>query len=137
MDNINKKSKQIVANIVKILHLLLVIIILIIPFLNYNSYLFFYIIFIPFILLHWLTNNDTCVLTLIEKKLRNVKTKEEEEQCFTQQLISPVFTFANDYKQFSLLSYSIVIILWSVAFSKLIYKYDSGEIRNMFDLFIK
>lgn len=135
MNNLNIKNENpILANIVFFIHLVLVIIIIFIPFSNSNCYLLYFIIFIPFIILHWLSNNDTCVLTLLEKKLRNANTKEKEQECFTQKIISPVFTFTNDYKKYSLLSYSILIFLWTLVFSKLLFKYTSGYINNIYDL---
>lgn len=130
----NKKNKKnsLMANIVRVLHLILVVLIIVTPFLNYNRYLLLYLICIPFIILHWLTNNDICVLTLLEKKLRG-KNENEDKEYFTEQLISPVFTFANDHKQFSLFTYGTVIILWSIAFSKLLFVFKTNEIKNVFD----
>ena len=39
------------------------------------------------IMFHWITNNDSCMLTLLESKLRNKKSNET----FMGRLISPVY----------------------------------------------
>lgn len=67
---------NIVANIIWFIHLIFIILVLIVPFSNSPYLLMMHSIFIPFMILHWVTNNDTCVLTTIEKTARDIKKKK-------------------------------------------------------------
>jgi hypothetical protein len=79
---------HIIANIISFLHLLIIIIITVTPFITNNPFiLLYYCVMIFFLGLHWVTNDDTCVLTLIESKLRGKKSTET----FMGKLISPVY----------------------------------------------
>jgi hypothetical protein len=86
-------------------------------------------------ILHWITNNDTCVLTTIEKAARKIKTKEEEDECFTCKLINPVFNFKKNNEQSSKMIYIVTITLWLLSIIKLGLKYQNGKITKMKDLF--
>ena len=79
---------ELLANIIALLHLILVIFVVSTPFLTDNPFILLFYSFIVFsIMFHWFTNNDACVLTLIESKLRNKKSNET----FMGKLISPVY----------------------------------------------
>lgn len=125
---------NIIITIINIVHLFIVACVLILPFTNSPYLLTIHMIFIPFMIFHWLTNNNTCVLTMTEKFLRGVKNKEEENKCFTSRLINPIFDFTKDYKNFSKLIYIITIGLWLLSTSKIGIMIGSGKVRNMKDL---
>ena len=79
---------ELLANIIALLHLILVIFVVSTPFVTDNPLILLFYSFIVFsIMFHWITNNDMCVLTLIESKLRNKKSN----QTFMGRLISPVY----------------------------------------------
>jgi hypothetical protein len=79
---------EITANIIAFLHLILVILVISTPFLTDNLFILLFYCFMVFsIMLHWITSNDMCILTLIESKLRNKKTN----QTFMGRLIGPVY----------------------------------------------
>ena len=79
---------ELLANIIALLHLILVIFVVSTPFVTDNPLILLFYSFIVFsIMFHWITNNDACVLTLIESKLRNKKSN----QTFMGRLISPVY----------------------------------------------
>lgn len=130
-------SAEFQLQIISFVHILLILFIIIIPFTNSNYLLLIHAIIVPFIVLHWLMNDNTCILTIIEKNLREqyygvVPTKEE---CFTCQLIEPIYDFKNNYESMSSAIYIITIILWGISVYKLYSKYMSGEITNFDDLF--
>lgn len=125
---------NVTANIIWILHLNLILFILIVPFMDCNYLLLLNSILIPTLILHWLTNDNTCALTTIEKYMRNVKTKEEEKECFTYQLIHPLFEFQKNNIDISFFIYVITILLWLICIIKLSTKYKNGEIKNVRDL---
>lgn len=131
--DINKDYfKEVLASIICIIHIIVFLLIFIIPFTNSNYLLFCYAVFVPFIEFHWLMNNDTCCLTELEKLLRGVKDNE----CFTNQILSPIYKFPNNNKSLSILSYCIINTLLMMVISKLIYKYETGEINKFSDLYL-
>jgi hypothetical protein len=124
-----------IANLISALHLILIILIISLPFSNTPLFLFLHCVFIPFIIFHWLVHDDTCVLTIIEKKLRGITNNDDvKKKCYTQQLLSPIFNFANNYNDFSKFTYISIIILLSISFSKLIYMCKSKQINNIYGL---
>jgi len=126
---------NIVANIIWFIHLIFIILVVIVPFSNSPYLLMMHSIFIPFMILHWVTNNDTCVLTTIEKTARDIKKKEDEKDCLTCKLINPVFNFKKDNEKSSKFIYIITITLWLFSITKLGLKYKRNEITKLKDLF--
>jgi hypothetical protein len=86
-------------------------------------------IIVPFMILHWILNQNTCVLTIIEKHIRSQLTNAEikNEDCFTCRLIEPIYDFTNDIGSLTVFVYIVTISLWFVTVGKLIYKYNNGE----------
>ena len=83
---------ELAANIIAFLHLILVILVVSTPFLTNDTYILLFYCFMVFsIMFHWITNNDACMLTLIEAKLRNKKPT----QTFMGRLISPVYRISS------------------------------------------
>jgi hypothetical protein len=120
-----------IADIIYLLHILYILFIILTPFSNSNYFLVLHVITIPFMLLHWILNDDTCALTLIEKQLRR---DTNNNNCFTYQLISPIYNFTNNYHTFSKSIYVIVLILWFLSIKKLYNKYKLKEITTFKDL---
>jgi hypothetical protein len=123
--------------LISLTHTLLVIFIIITPFLGINYLLLLHAMTIPFVIIHWLLSDDTCILTLIE---RNIQKKiygdnYKESECFTCKLVKPVYNFIDDYPTFSKLTYTVTIVLWSLSVSRLVYKYKTGAIQTLPDLF--
>ena len=83
---------ELAANIIAFLHLILVILVVSTPFLTNDTYILLFYCFMVFsIMFHWITNNDACMLTLLESKLRNKKPT----QTFMGRLISPVYRISS------------------------------------------
>lgn len=81
-------------------------------------------------------NDNTCVLTLIERKLRKeIYGQTNDDDCITCKLIEPVYDFRKNYKTFSIIIYTITILLWLISVGKLVYAYKSGEIGGIRDVF--
>lgn len=121
---------------IRFLHILFIIFIILVPFLNNNYLLLLHFITVPFLILHWICGNNTCILTIIEKKIRqNINEKYDENDCFTCRLIEPVYNFNKNYEHMSKFTYIITIILWMVTSGKLLYKYKIGEITSFGDLY--
>lgn len=126
---------DILLNTITYVHLLLVGFIVAVPFTNSNYFLLLHAILVPFIIFHWILNDNTCVLTIIEKKIRkDYMNKTDDEDCITCKLIEPVYDFKKNYSQFTTIIYVITIILWLISVSRLVYKYRSGQIESFSDL---
>lgn len=127
---------DILLKIVSLLHVLFVIFVIVTPFINSNYFLMMHIIFLPFMMLHWFCNDNTCILTVVEKYLkRKLYGKIDEEECLTCKLIEPVYDFRKNYAQFTVIIYTITILLWLISVGRMTYKYKSGEITSYIDLF--
>jgi hypothetical protein len=124
---------KILADVIYAIHLFIVIAVITIPFTNSNYFLFIHSIFVPFMLLHWATNNNTCILTTTEKYFRG-KTQDDKD-CITCQLINPIFDVTKNYDKFSKFLYVFVISLWSIGTYRLYGKFQSGSIKNFNDLY--
>ena len=122
--------------LITVLHLLVIIFIIGAPFSNSNYLMMMHAIVVPFILLHWVLNNNTCSLTLAEQYLRQKSTGKpvNNEECFTYKFIAPIYDFNKNHSDFSFFSYTITIGLWAYSLSNLVGKYKSGQISNFQDL---
>jgi hypothetical protein len=126
---------QSILVLITVLHLIIVLFIIITPFTNSNYLLLLYVITVPFIILHWVMNNNTCSLTVAEKFIRQ-KTYGvllNDDECFTYNLIAPIYDFNKNYETFSNFIYLSTFTLLSIASYKLFYKIYNGEIKNIAD----
>ncbi len=97
-----------IVSIVRILHILLVLFIIAVPFTNNEWLLTMHIFVVPAIILHWITNNNICSLTLFESQLTGIPV----EKTFIGRILFPFFRISNMYV------YTIIIGLWVLAFNK-------------------
>ena len=123
--------------IISLLHLLFLIFTITSPFANSNYFMLLHSIFIPFLILHWITNDDKCVLTIAEKQIGKKihGDKYEINECFTCKVIEPVYNFKKNNGSHTRLIYASTLILWFISIYRLINKYRSGEIKNWRYLF--
>jgi Protein of Unknown function (DUF2784) len=129
--------KDILLKIITFLHIIFVLFVVLTPFTNSNYLLFIHSIFIPFMIIHWICNDNTCVLTIVERKLRKeIYGTNNDDDCITCKLIEPVYDFRKNYQGFTILIYAITISLWMMSSGKLYCKYHDGEIKAIRDLFI-
>jgi len=127
-----------ILNIITIFHILFVAFIVITPFTKHTQMLLLHFIIVPFVMLHWYTNNNTCVLTLMERKIKEKNNiKFDPNDCFTCKIIHPIYDFKKNYKQRSMFIYLITIILWLLTVRALYKKYDTGELCGIMELFYK
>lgn len=122
--------------LINIIHLIVIIFVLAAPFSNSNYLMLLHAIVIPFIILHWLLNNNTCCLTVAEKYIRekNTGTTVKEGDCFTYQLVAPIYDFNKDHQSFSTFIYILTISLWFVSVYNLSNKYCTKQINSINDL---
>lgn len=104
------------ANMVFVIHLLIFLMALVIPFSDDKRLLSMYSILMVFVLFHWVINDDSCILTLIEKKLRNV----EIEKTFFQQILGPIYNYGNNS---DVIGKMLFFMLWLIVQIKLTWRY--------------
>lgn len=123
--------------LINMIHLIVIIFVLAAPFSNSNYLMLLHAIVIPFIILHWLLNNNTCCLTIAEKYIRekNTGTSVKDGDCFTYQLVAPIYDFNKDHQSFSTFIYTVTISLWAVSVYNLSNKFHTGQINSMNNLF--
>lgn len=127
---------ELVLNLIVILHFLFVMFVLITPFIGNNYFLIIHIIVVPFMMAHWYANDNNCALTLMEKKLRKelYGTDPDPNDCFTYNLIAPIYDFKKNYNDLSELIYIITISLWLLSVFKLYSNYKNGKLSSIHDL---
>lgn len=85
---------------------------------------------------HWILNDNSCFLTLVERSLgKSLWNDYDDDNCVTCQLVEPVYDFKNNYDEFSQMIYIITIILWLLSVFKLYKRYSDGKIKGWKDLF--
>lgn len=99
--------------IVRCIHLLFILYIIIVPFTNNKYLLKTYTYIIPFLFYHWLLNDDTCFLTVIEKRLTG---KKKNDETFIGSIISPIYKMESN--RLNNIIKSICIILWLIVINK-------------------
>lgn len=125
--------KEVLLFLITLTHILFVLFVVVTPFTNSNYFLLLHVIIVPFIIFHWVINNNTCCLTLMEKTLRK-EIYGTPGDCLTCRLIEPVYDFKKNNAEFTTIIYAITIILVLISAGKLWYKYRSGEITSLIDL---
>ena len=119
--------------LINVLHIIVIIFVLCAPFSGSNYLLFMHTIIVPFIMLHWVLNNNTCSLTVMEKFVRTQTygVQPEDEECFSYKFIAPIY---ENNQAFSYFTYVATFGLWSISVYNLIDRVNSGQINNLHDL---
>lgn len=107
---------------IKIIHFGIFNYIVLVPFLSNNKIrLLAHSYIIPIVMLHWYLNNDTCCLMSLEYLIRNkIKKNTSINDCITYKIISPIYKFNNNYKNFSRFSYLSMTVLFGLTIAKLL-----------------
>jgi len=127
---------QIILNLIIGIHTLFVLFVTLTPFLGNPYLLMLHTLIIPFMMLHWLLNDNTCALTTIEKMARTkLYGTVDENDCFTCKLIQPVYDFKKNNQSSSGFIYLLTTTLWLISVYKLFNKFKNGEITRMKDIF--
>lgn len=102
----------VVAAGVAALHLLFVAFMLYAPFGASRELLVLHVLLTPFLWMHWLLNDDTCALTVLECKLRGV----EPSASFFHRVVSPVYKLRDEDVRVAVWVGSVA--LWAVSVSR-------------------
>ena len=96
------------GDIVKLIHSMFITFVIFAPFINDCHCLVSHAIIIPFLFGHWITNNDTCLLTEMEKAFTS---KTQNDQTFIGSIVGPVYNLESvDVKVVSFALWCITIL---------------------------
>lgn len=116
------------ANVVFVLHLLLIIFMITVPFVEVPwSINLLHFTVVGSIIIHWLANDDSCFLTLLESKLRGIPTTSS----FMYSLVSPVYQVKDE--TLSQIGKIALPVLGGVSLYKLLQKDMRVEVERMFN----
>lgn len=129
---------NLILKFILLCHFLTVCFVVLVPFLNNYYLILLHTIVVPFIMFHWYLNDNTCVLTEIERKLRLDIDGQipDDNNCFTCQLINPIYDFKKNNMDYSTIIYTVTIILWLISVFHLYKGYKSGDFVSLYDLLI-
>ncbi len=129
---------EILHYLFKLIHLIFTLFILVTPFTNSNYFLLLHMVFVPFLMIHWIFNDNTCAITtaerIIKKRILGDKYVDDED-CFTCQIIEPVFDLRKNYEDYATFLYFFSTSLWLMSVYKLYKKRTEGTIKSWHDLF--
>ena len=102
-------------SIVRCIHVLFVFFMIIAPFSNNKQLIITHAILVPFLFFHWLTNNDTCILTELEKM---ISKKEQNKDTFIGSILSPVYIIDDCTSR--KLTKMTTLLLWCFSLNKVL-----------------
>ena len=97
---------------VRVLHILVVAFVLLAPFSDNASVIRTHVWLVPFLWVHWLLNDDSCALTVLECKLRGVPVGKS----FVHDIVSPVYRLGQTSA--SSLAWVATFLAWTVAMAR-------------------
>lgn len=100
------------ADFIFVLHVLIFMFVVTVPFIGSDMLLLLNLVFMIGIIVHWICNNNICVLTVIEKAIRGTP---DDTQTFFGKLFGGVYSFGKDSKiSWWILSFLILLSLYKV-----------------------
>jgi hypothetical protein len=117
------------AGIIKIIHVLVMLFIFGVPFFGGDYLLSLHFIIVPFIMLHWVTNQSVCALTEMEKLVRGgcesgdtffgqVMDPIYKSESFIGQVVKPFYKFEDEETE-TLIVWVGLTSLWLITLCKL------------------
>lgn len=117
---------------VRCIHYLVVLFFVLAPFSEDQRILSLHLIGVPFLMLHWVTNQSTCALTEIEKYLSG---KVDDEETFIGSIVSPVYKFQSR-ENLDIVLCLTLICLWLYTLHK-VRKDNFSLLRGSFAQFLE
>ena len=121
-----------IANIIFIMHVVFFLFMILAPFMKYKVFNVLYLIIAPFILFHWMLNNDTCALTELEKHLRGTS---QSKNTFFGSLVGPVYNLDKHPDVSMLVVRFILVLLWFIALYNVRKKRANDPIDKIYKMF--
>jgi hypothetical protein len=107
--------EMILTTFIKLIHLLVFLFLVAAPFTGSEYLMSMHLLIVPFILIHWLTNQSVCALTEIEKLVTGTRCDEET---FFGKVVGPIYKFRTQ-KEENLFVWTAMITLWVLTFVRL------------------
>ena len=123
------------ADVIGYIHFLVVLFIVLVPFFGSEYFLTLHFLIVPFIMLHWLTNQTVCVLTELEKLVRGRDANTifgqifepiYKDESFLGRFLRPVYEFKDEDEEMQVvwcvltgLWVITLVRLWSLGFQQL------------------
>jgi hypothetical protein len=118
------------GHLIGLIHYLLIVFIIGTPFMGSEYFMTLHIVIIPFIMLHWITNQSVCALTEMEKLL---KGETDDDKTFFGQVVGPVYKFRTQGDENTFL-WTLLIGLWLISVYKL-HSTDYSYLRAEYERF--
>jgi hypothetical protein len=99
------------AALVSLIHAAVLAWALIAPFSQSNFWKVSYVIFAPFLMLHWILNDDSCALTQLECAIRGL----DESSSYIHRVMSPLYKMQES--DAGLLAWAYTVASWAYAAS--------------------
>jgi hypothetical protein len=121
--------REIGALIIQLIHWLVLLFIFLTPFFGDEYLMTLHMILVPFIMLHWLTNQTVCALTELEKIVRGgcnddetffgrVMTPIYKGESFVGKIAAPFYKFKDEDEEKRTVWVGL-ILLWVITLSRL------------------
>ena len=107
--------------LIRLIHALIIIWALVAPFSSNKRLLVSYVTITPFIVLHWILNDNVCLLSTIESNMRGIDRTES----FVHNVIAPVYDVHESVVGNLIWAYTV--ITWIYAASKI----SIGDIKEV------
>lgn len=92
--HIEQKNKKLYGKIIRLIHILIIIIIIYGSiFSNNKNIINLSFIFLISVITHWMLNDDTCILTILEKKITG---NTDNKKSFIYSVVSPIYKIENN-----------------------------------------
>jgi hypothetical protein len=114
------------ADIIGYVHFLVVLFIVLVPFFGSEYFLTLHLVIIPFIMVHWLTNQTVCALTELEKLVRGgnetifgqIFEPIYKDESFIGRFMRPVYEFKDEDEEMRVV-WSVLTGLWVITLLRL------------------
>lgn len=110
--------------IISVIHYLIFLFLVLTPFFGNDYFLTIHLLVVPFIMLHWVTNQSVCALTEMEKLITG---KTCDDDTFIGKIVGPVYKFKTQ-KEENLFVWTSMTTLWFITFIRL-QKTDFAHLR--------
>jgi hypothetical protein len=111
---------------IRAIHATVVAFFLLAPFSDNQQILTLHLLLVPFLLLHWITNQSVCALTELEKMLCG---KEDDCETFMGKIMGPIYTFQTPENEDAFV-WCVLIGLWFITLYK-VKQDDFSHIRDV------
>jgi hypothetical protein len=101
--------------IIKLIHWLVFLFIILTPFFGNERLLSMHLLIVPFIMLHWATNQSICALTEMEKMVTGAT---HDDDTFFGKVVGPVYKFKTQREE-NLFVWTAMTTLWVVTLVRL------------------